>query len=151
MDEPLYAVRNTSRGWLTTVNHELFLYEDRLVSVRGATLRSGTAAARKRSKESGQASIKEDWAGLSEDADRRVADVLATPEAAVLERRDSALVAVDDVAEARLARRIGICKLVLKTRDGRKLAWRWMDVKMNGKFDEVAPVVRRVFGDRLRA
>ena len=62
MDEPLLVVRNTSRGWLTTVNHELFLYDDRLVSVRGVTLRSGTVAARKRRKKRGHTSLKKGWA-----------------------------------------------------------------------------------------
>ena len=53
------------------------------------------------------------------------------------------------VAEARLTRRIGICKLVLKTQDGRKLTWRWMNVKINGTHDEVEPALRRVFAERL--
>jgi hypothetical protein len=150
MEEPLFVVRNTATTWLTVTSYDLFVYDDRLVSVAGLTTGSGLKAARRHRKERGRVSMKEGWDAQGEDADRRVAEVLATPEPAVLERRGSTSVAVDDVVEARLRKRAGLCKLVVKTSDGRKQRWRWMNVGINGTLDEAEPVLRHVFGERLR-
>jgi hypothetical protein len=48
---PLYVVRNAATRWLTTVNYDLFIYADRLVSVQGLTVAGAMARHRQQAAE----------------------------------------------------------------------------------------------------
>jgi len=152
MDEPLYVVRHTSLRWLTTVNHELFIWENKFASIRGLTLKSGLNDARIDTTIRGKVASSDAKARTREWADERVASALELSENELLmQAPDNMMFETSAITAARLTKHFGICKLSVTLDDGRRLRWRWMNSAMCGRYEEVAPVLRRTLGSRLTA
>ena len=148
MDEPLYIVRNTALRWLTTTNYDLLIRETTLASVRGLQLRSELTEARIDAAVYGKGDRADREARMRARQDERIADAAVLSEAELLARApDNMVVPVEAISAARVTRRFGLCKLAATLDDGRRLTWRWMN--RSGPYEEVEPVLRRVFGSRL--
>ena len=154
LDEPLYVVRSAGMKWLSTTTYDLFVYPDRLLSVPGLTMKSGMKDAARRSGRnlvrpaapgSGWRRAKE---AAHEDSAARTESVTASSEAEVAARGGEVL-PVADIVGARLGKRGGICSLAVELRDGRTLRWQWTNLEINGRLEEVSPILREVLGDRL--
>jgi hypothetical protein len=148
MDEPLYVVFNAARRWMTTTNFDLFIYSDRLVAVRGFTVRSGLREARVERKTVGKASWAESETRRRRREAERVADALRLREEDVLAQYpENDAVRIDSICDARFRRRVGVCWLALSLADGEIVKWMWLS--RYAPYEEAEPVLRRVLGERL--
>jgi len=117
---PRIVLPNVStRLFWTTINYDLFVYNDCLVAVQGLTLRGGVrdafAGQRPRAQASDRVVIRFD------DVSR-----------ATLKKRAGIIVA-----------------LRLSLKDGTRLSWFWMNSSLARPYGEAAPVLRRVLGSVL--
>ena len=152
MDEPLYVVRYAALRWLTTANHELFIWDNRFASVRGDTLKSTVDDARLDLAIYGSFTRRQATARMQELTAERISNAVKLSESELLmQAPDNVMFETDAITTARLTKRFGICKLSVALDDGRKLTWRWMNLAMCGRYEEVAPVLRRTIGPRLTA
>src|SRR4051812_15486326 len=105
---PVCTVKNTAKGWATSVNYDLLIYNDRLIVARGLSLVSG---------------LREVWRNREEsfghriDHDARVA-ATAAKSGDELSSADpgNRLIMASEIESARL-RRGPICSLRLKLHD----------------------------------
>jgi hypothetical protein len=152
MDDPLYVVRHTAARWLTTTNHELFIWETRFASIRGLTLKSGRNDARIERAVYGKLSWRETRTRTQAWADERIAHALELSEDELLAQApDNMIFDTSAITAARLSKHFGMCKLTVTLDDGRRLKWRWMNSRQCGRYEEVAPVLRRTLGSRVVA
>jgi hypothetical protein len=152
MDKPLYVVRHAALRWLTTVNHELFFWETRFASIRGLTLKSGRNDVRTERAIYGKVSFREAGERTRAWADERIANALELSDDELLAQApDNMMFDTSAITTARLTKHLGMCKLSVTLDDGRRLRWRWMNSPKCGRYEEVAPVLRRILGSRLTA
>jgi hypothetical protein len=150
---PRLTIPNASRRWLTTVNYDLLVFDDRLVALKGLTLKGGAAQARtdqRVRRALGAPAEESSWARQRARDEERVAAAAVDAAVASSDRPDRIVVRFDDVRQARLTKRFGIVALRLTLEDGSSHRWMWMNNSMARRYAETAPVLRAVLGSRLR-
>jgi hypothetical protein len=150
MDEPLYVVRHTGIRWLTTANHELFVFDTKLASARGLTLKTGRERARVDRAVYGKVGFSGARERTQAWADERIARVLEMSDEELLAQApDNMIIGLDTIAAARLSKRFGFCKLRVTLDTGRKIRWRWLNQAENGMYRDIGAALHRVLGSRL--
>lgn len=115
--EPLCSIRNTATRWLTTVNYDLLISQDKLVVIRGISWRTAG-----RDLSAGHAAGSQTAAGLM-----RVEHASAIPEAELLaQHTGNRIVRAGEVKTARLGRRIKIAHMKIRLKNGKRLTYKWL-------------------------
>ena len=165
LERPRLVVPNTADRWFTLANYDLFLFDGRLVALKGLTMRGAmrdpvkeaVTEARKRRKDRrngdavGEQSRENAWQRARTRTEKRVAATHAS--AASLnssESSDRIVIQLADVSSAKLSKRGGIVVLRLQLKDGTQRSWRWMNSSQARVYAEAAPVLRDVLGSLLR-
>lgn len=150
MEEPVFVVRHTGVRWLTTANHELFIFPTRLASVRGMTLASGVRDARLDRAVYGKPSRRQAGERIRARGDERVASVLEMSDEELLSQApDNMIIGLDAISAARLSKRFGFCKLGVTLKTGHKIRWRWLNRPENGLYPDAAAALSGVLASRL--
>jgi hypothetical protein len=139
---PLYAARNTATRWLTTVNYDLLIYDDRLVVTRGISWKTAPDDLRARRK-----------AGSAKGAgEQRVAKAAATPIDEMTDRDGSnRVVPADEVTRATLKRGIMLARLQLELRNGDQLRYSWVHRgSVNGEYARIEQALGQMLGAKLQ-
>lgn len=137
------SVRNTATRWLTTVNYDLLIFDDKLVVSRGISWRtapSDLAAGHK--------------AGSLKAADhKRVQHTATVPEDVLLsEDAGNRVVSPEAVRCARLRRRMKLARLEVELKAGDKLKFMWLDLSSrNGDYNEIRQALKRLLGPKLKS
>ena len=150
---PRLVIPNAARRWFTTRNYDLLVYSDRLVAVKGLTLRGGMQDERRDVQVRavlGVPDSKSVWERQRARSEQRVAALITNGELGSAESSDQILVPLSDVASAKLGKRVGVVSLRLWLKDGSKLSWRWMNHSLAKPYADAAPVLRDVLGNLLR-
>jgi hypothetical protein len=150
VDEPVYVVRHTALRWLTTVNHELFIFDTKLASARGLTWATGHENIRVDRAVEGKISPSRAKERTQAWADERVTRVLdMSDEELLAQAPDNMIIGVDTISAARLSKRLGLCKLRVTLDTGREIRWRWLNRPENGSYHDIAAALNGVLGSRL--
>lgn len=150
---PRLVIPNAARRWLTTTNYDLLVYSDRLVAVKGLTLRGGMQDDRRDRHVRAVLGVPDSRSvGERQRArtEQRVAALMTNGELGSAESSDQILVQLSDMSRAKLSKRVGIVSLRLWLKDGSKLSWRWMNHSLAKPYADAAPVLRDVLGNLLR-
>lgn len=156
---PRLVVPYVADGFKTLANHDLFLFDDRLVALKTpGALRDAVQDERNRKKDErkrnavGEQNRENAGQRQRTQTEQRVAATRAS--AASLkstESSDRVVIQLADVLSAKLSKRAwGVVVLRLQLTDGTKRSWRWMNNSQACRYTEAAPVLRDVLGSLLR-
>lgn len=136
---------NTAARWLTTVNHDLLIYEDKLVIARGLAVRGSLTEARESRAVLGRkrSTLEINNERIRATSESQLEELLAVD--------GNRLIRPSDIATATLKRRFGICTLTLNLQTGQSLKYRWMNSASLATDYEASKVALRDFlGPRLK-
>jgi hypothetical protein len=140
---PVYAIKNTAKRWLTTVNYDLLIYDDKIVIARGISWKSTPReVAQRRSlglsaRETDEARVHQAAFSSGERLRESDASNRLIPAAAVL--------------GATLVRGSILSRLELELGGGERMRFMWLRWSRNADYAEARQALSGLLGAKLRA
>jgi hypothetical protein len=166
LETPRLVVPYVADGFKTLANHDLFLFDDRLVAlkvpgamrdaVKDERTRKNDERNRKKDERKRNAVGEPNRGNAGQRQRTQTEQRLAATRASAAslkssESSDRIVIQLADVLSAKLSKRAwGVVVLRLQLTDGTKRSWRWMNNSQARRYTEAAPVLRDVFGSLLR-
>jgi hypothetical protein len=147
MNEPLQIVPGTSMGFRKPfTNYDLVIFDGGLASLKGATYKSSRDDLAIDRELLGRAEGREEIRQrMARHAQERASEALADSD--VAEAAGRLILSTEEITDARLSKRLGLCRLKVTLNDGRVLRWTWMP--RYGPYEAVAQTLRQALGDTL--
>jgi len=145
LGQPVFVVVNAAARWLTTINYDLLIYEDKVVVARGIALRGSLTEARESRAVLGRrrSSLEMNEERVRSTSERELDELLAV--------KGNRLIRASDIASATLKRRFGICTLRLKLQTGENLKYKWMNsASLATDYEQAKMALRELLGARLK-